>query len=198
MPEKCDSSGSTLSAMPCSVTHLRTRMPMAAILSSKPSPLSGPPHPDADAVVAPLAAHVEGGERADDPFLQRGDEGPHVRLAPVEVEHHIGHPLAGAVIGELPAAAGLVDRKARLDQFLRLGAGAGGVERRMLQQPDLLGRAARRDRGHPLVHRGERRLIGHRRLADAPLHRRLALGAAPASGPRRAGADINHSFTIPC
>jgi lipoyl(octanoyl) transferase len=27
--------------MPCSVTHLRTRMPIAAILSSKPSPLSG-------------------------------------------------------------------------------------------------------------------------------------------------------------
>ena len=30
-----------------------------------------PAHPDADAVLAPLAAHVEGGERADDPFLQR-------------------------------------------------------------------------------------------------------------------------------
>ena len=37
-----------------------------------------PAHPDADAVVAPLAAHVEGRKRADDPFLQRGDEGAHV------------------------------------------------------------------------------------------------------------------------
>src|SRR5258708_29874754 len=48
MPEKCDSSGSTLSAMPCSVTHLRTRMPMAAILSSRSeehtSELQSPDH----------------------------------------------------------------------------------------------------------------------------------------------------------
>ena len=70
--------------------------------------------------LAPLAAHVEGGERADDPFLERGDEAAHVRRAALEIEHHIADPLAGAVIGELAAAAGGVDREARLDQLLRL------------------------------------------------------------------------------
>ena len=40
--------------------------------------LVGPPHPDADAVVAPLAVDVEGRERADDPFLERRHEAAHV------------------------------------------------------------------------------------------------------------------------
>ena len=96
MPEKCERSGSTLSAMPCSVTQRGTRMPMAAILSSQPVALVGPAHPDADAVLAPLAAHVEGGERADQPFLQRRHIAPHVRPAALEVEHHIGDALARA------------------------------------------------------------------------------------------------------
>ena len=64
-----------------------------------------PAHPDADPVLAPLAAHVERRQRADDPFLQRRDEAAHVRAAALEVEHHIGDALARAVIGELPAAA---------------------------------------------------------------------------------------------
>ena len=76
-----------------------------------------PPHPHADAVVAPLAAHVESGERADDPFLDGGDEAAHVRRAALEIEHDIADPLAGTVIGELAAAARRVDRKSRLDQF---------------------------------------------------------------------------------
>ena len=82
-------------------------MPMAAILSSLTFAFVRPAHPDADAVLAPLAAHVEGGKRADDPFLQCGDEAPHVRPAPAQIEHHIGHALAGPVIGHLPAAAAL-------------------------------------------------------------------------------------------
>jgi hypothetical protein len=134
----------------------------------------GTPHPDADAVVAPLAAHIECSKRLDDPLLQGADEHAHVRLSPVEVEHHISHALAGPVIGELSAAADLVYREPRLDQVFRPGAGAGGVERGMLQQPDLFGRAAVGDRGHPLVHGGECRLVRHRGIAHAPLHRRLA------------------------
>ena len=106
--------------------------------------LVGPAHPDADAVLAPFAAHVEGGERADDPFLQRGDETAHVRAAPLEIEHHVGDPLAGPVIGQLAAAPAVVDRKARLDHVAGFGAGAGGVERRVLQQPDEFGGSCRR------------------------------------------------------
>ena len=74
---------------------------MAAILSS--AALVGPAHPDADLVLAPLAADREGRERGDQPALERGDEAAHIRRAPVEVEHHIGDALSRPVIGELPA-----------------------------------------------------------------------------------------------
>src|SRR5262249_48029134 len=67
--------------------------------------LVGALDPNADAVLAPLAAYVELHQRADDPFLQTRHIGAHVGAAALQVEHHIGHALAGAVIGELPAAA---------------------------------------------------------------------------------------------
>src|SRR5277367_6812298 len=74
-----------------------------------------PRHPDADPVVAALAAHVEGRERANEPFLDRGDEAAQVGRPALEIEHDIADALAGPMIGELAAAAGHVDRKARLD-----------------------------------------------------------------------------------
>src|ERR1700739_2300942 len=42
-----------------------------------------PLHPDADAVLAPLAADVEGEEGADDPFLEACDIGADVRPSPL-------------------------------------------------------------------------------------------------------------------
>ena len=41
-----------------------------------------------------------------------GDVGAHVAEAPLHVEHDIGDPLAGSVIGELAAAPGPVHGKA--------------------------------------------------------------------------------------
>jgi len=155
--------------------------------------LVGPAHPDADAVFAPLAAHVEGGQRADDPFLQRGDEAAHVRPAPPEVEHDVGHTLAGSVIGELAAAAGLVDGEAGGKHVLRLGAGAGGIKRWVLDEPDQLGGRARGNRGDPLVHDGQGVRIGDWAVAHAPFHRRQ-LGGQPKG---QFVARVNHSFTIP-
>jgi len=69
-------------------------------------PLVRPLHPDADAILAPFAPHVEGGQRPQDPFLQARYIGPDVGPPQLQVEHDIGHPLAGAVIGDLPAAPG--------------------------------------------------------------------------------------------
>ena len=66
----------------------------------------GPGHPDADAILAPLALHTNAGQRTDDPFFQSRHIAPHVGRAPVEIEHQVGHPLPGPVIGELSAAAG--------------------------------------------------------------------------------------------
>ena len=144
MPEKCESSGSTLMRDAVQRHPVLHADADGGDLVLEACALVRPPHPDADAVLAPLAAHVEGGKRADDPFLQRGDEAAHVRPAPLEVEHHIGHPLAGAVIGQLPAAAGLRTPESAPRSVVGLGAGAGGVERRVLQQPDQFGRACRR------------------------------------------------------
>src|SRR5262249_62183900 len=77
------------------------------------------PHPDPDAVCAPLARNVEARQGADDPFLQRGHEAAYVRAAALEIEHHVDDPLAGAVIGEMHAAPGRMDRYTHSDHIFR-------------------------------------------------------------------------------
>src|SRR4029077_16069621 len=103
-----------------------------------------PRHPHADALLAPLAADVEAAERADQPFLQRRHEQPHVGAPLPDIQHEIDHALARTVIGELAAAAGFVDREAPLDQAAAFRAGARGVERRGFAQPHQLPRAPAR------------------------------------------------------
>src|SRR5262245_18456844 len=109
--------------------------------------LIGPLDPNSNAVLAALAADVEGGEGADNPLLQRGDIGAHIWSALLEVKHHIHDPLAGAVIRDLTAAPALKYRKSRLQEVAGLAAGAGRVERGMLQQPDQFGCIPGRDVG---------------------------------------------------
>ena len=99
--------------------------------------------PHADPVLARVAYDVEGLQRLDQPTLQRGDIGAHVGPAALEVEHDIGDPLPRPMIGELAAAAGAIDRKARVDEVAVLGAGAGGGERRMLDEPTRSGFSSR-------------------------------------------------------
>ena len=90
---------------------------------------------------------AELGERVDHPAFERMDEAADVLPALFEVEHHIADALAGAVIGVAAAAAGLVDREIqRIEQLGRVGAGAGGEQRRMLEQPDAFARGAVADR----------------------------------------------------
>jgi hypothetical protein len=154
----------------------------------------GPRDPDADALLAPLAAHVESVERADQPFLQSRHIAAHVRRAVLEVQHQIDHALAGAVIGELSAAPGLENGKARLNEVARLRAGACGVEGRMLEQPDKLARLAFRDRGSACLHHGECVVIGYEPFAYAPFGRRKPL---PGEAKFKLVADVNHLLTIP-
>src|SRR3954451_20529500 len=97
-------------------------------------PLVRAANPEANAILAPFAADVEGIERADDPFFQPCHIGAYVRPAPLQVEHHVGHPLARAVIGELAAASGGEQRESWIEQVVLPAAGAGSVERRTLQQ----------------------------------------------------------------
>ena len=60
--------------------------------------------------------------------------------APLEIEHDVSDALAGPVIRELASTAAFVDREAGLDHVAGVCAGAGSVERRVLQEPNELGR----------------------------------------------------------
>ncbi len=143
--------------------------------AGKAARLVRPLDPDADAALAALALDVEILQRGDDPALQAGDEAAHVLAAAVEVEHDIGDPLSRAVIGELPAAPGLMHGKTPIEQVLRLCRGAGGIERRMLDQPDhLIGRSLGDGRDPRFHERHGEGVIG------------LPLGDRPFDG-RRAG-----------
>ena len=103
--------------------------------------------------VAALAAHAEARERADDPFLEPVHVAAHIAVAAGEIEHDIGDALPGSVIGIAAAAAGPVHRQAlRVEQVFVARAGPGGVERRVLEQPDELGSRAGADRRDPRLH----------------------------------------------
>jgi hypothetical protein len=68
------------------------------------------------------------------------------------------------VIGELPAATAPEHREAsRIEQVGGLGRDAGGVERRVFQQPDQLARLAVGDRAGSGLHRRLGREIGNQR-----------------------------------
>ncbi len=136
-----------------------------------------PGHPDADAVLSALAAHVKSRQRADDPLLETRDIGPHIGPPPLQVEHDISHPLAGPVIGELSAAPGLEHRKAGIEQVGGLAAGPGGIERGMFQQPDHFRRLLCGDIRDPCLHGLDGRQIGHRRIGYQPLYGAAVGGA---------------------
>src|SRR5581483_5382318 len=88
----------------------------------------GAAHEETDRALAPLGLDAEDGKRRDQPVLKPGDEGADIAAAGCEIQHHIGHALAWAMIGEAAAAAGPVDGKARgVEELLLLGAGASGV-----------------------------------------------------------------------
>ena len=132
MPPKCERSGSTLIEKPCSVTQRRTRMPSAPIFASRPSRSSVQ---DADAPLRPSRRDAEVGQRRDHPAFEMMDEIAHVLAALSEVDVEIADPLSRPVIGIAPTPPGIVDGKARVDEFGGIGAGPGGVKRRMFQQP---------------------------------------------------------------
>ena len=138
----------------------------------KTARLVRPLDPDPDAIFPLEAAQVEARERGDDPGFERGDEGAHIGPAPLQVEHDIGHPLARPMIGELPAPPCAMHRKARVDEILVPGRCAGGVERRMLDQPDEFVGLTGRNGGGPRLHEGDGGLVGHQPRLDVPAHGR--------------------------
>ena len=192
MPEKCDRSGATLSAAPWNVVQRRTLTPIAAILSSAGEPsipggLSGraTQTPTRSSRVSPSTPSAC--ERVDQPAFERGDEGAHVGAAALEVEHDVSDALARPVIGELAAAPGAIDGKARLDEVGRLGAGPRRVERRVLDQPDALGGASLGDRLGARFHLRQRCRVFDEAVRDAPFDRRRAGNGGEWGAKREAG-----------
>ena len=123
--------------------------------------LFGTRDPDAHAAGTNLTGDVEFGQCGDDPAFQLLHKAPHVLASGVEVQKHIGHPLAGAVIGVLPAAPRRVHGEAvGVGQVLGLCGGAGSVKRRVLQEPDRLGRGAVCNRVCARLHPRHGRVIG--------------------------------------
>ena len=112
------------------------------------------PHdPDTNPVRASVPLHVEFGQGGDDPVLELGNEAAHVAAPAPHVEHDVGDPLPGAVIGKLAAASDAMDGKAvGLAQIVVAGARARGVERRVLDQPDRLVGSTFGNRGGPRLH----------------------------------------------
>jgi hypothetical protein len=73
------------------------------------------------------------------------------------------------MIGPLAAAPGGERREARrIRELVRPGRGAGGVERRVLHQPDQLLRRAGADRRHSFPHGGKGVGVLGQALGDAP------------------------------
>jgi hypothetical protein len=185
MPSKWLRSGSTLIAMPWKATQRRS-----ARRSRRSCPRPGrrrarrpvgADHPDADAARAALAGDAEFGQGAMIQSSRRRTIGAHVAAAAVEVEHRIGHPLARAVIGVFARrAAPRRPGSGRGRAGRRPRRGAGGVERRVFEQPDELVRRAAADRLDPRLHRLEGLGIRHQPLGYPPFRHRAT--ALPASG----------------
>ena len=55
------------------------------------------------------------------------------------------------------------------DELGRVGAGAGGEQGRVLEQPDAFRRGAGPDRRRPFLHECQRVLVGDWRVANPPL-----------------------------
>ena len=127
--------------------------------------------PDPDPAVTDPGLDPEGGQGPHQPLFQPPHEGAHVAAALVQVQHHIGHPLSGPVIGELPAPTGPVHREpARIQQIGVPARYPCRIEGRMLQQPDQLRSVPCRDRGRPGLHRLHGGGIVDRRGRDRPAH----------------------------
>ena len=111
-------------------------------------------------------------QRGNDPALQITDILFNIRkfLTLLKVKHHINHALPRPVIGVLAAPPGLENRETRVQQIGVLRAGPGGIESRVLQQPDHIPRPPFMDRGHALIHERQGLFVIDRFGADFPFH----------------------------
>jgi hypothetical protein len=75
--------------------------------------------PDADPSVDRPRRNIQLGKCIDQPVFQRMNENTDIATAFFEIELDIADALSRAVIGVSPAAPGAVNRKTRIEQFVR-------------------------------------------------------------------------------
>src|SRR6185369_4247418 len=96
---------------------------------------------DTRRVLAALGADAEAGTVVDHGAFQHGDEVAHAEPRAADVDEWIDHELAGAVIGDLPAAIDLHDGNvAGREHVAGVAVQTLCEHRRMLEQPDLVRR----------------------------------------------------------
>src|SRR4029078_5009942 len=112
-----------------------------------------------DLSLVSLAFDIELSERGDEPVFKRVHERAHIATPAPKIEHDISDALARTMIGEAAAAPGAKHwEPQRLDQLFRRGAGSGGVEGSVLEQPYCLRSAGRQDHRHARLPRRARPL----------------------------------------
>lgn len=90
----------------------------------------------------PLGVHAVIGQQVDYGLLHAIDQRLHREAAALEVEQQVADDLAGAVVGDLPATVDLDDGHADVpEQVFRLAGKALREHRRMLAEPQFVGRA---------------------------------------------------------
>ena len=131
--------------------------------------------PKADTALAPLRLHSKRRHGAGDDFLKAIDKLAHVTPAFLEVEEEVDHALAGAVVGILPAAPGVIDREpVRVHEVSRVCTGTRGIKRWVFKEPHKLGRFARANGTNAVFHFFNRIGVGHKAVADSPFKGRGA------------------------
>ena len=153
--------------------------------------------------VPPPGDDAAGRARRDERRLEGTHERAHQQAALVQPDDRIGHELAGAVVGDLPAALGSDDRDAASGEFLvtredvgRVGLPAQGQDGWMLQEQELVpDRAGHAFVDEPLLHRV--RLVVVHATEPPGVQRRRLTGRLP-GGRVRTGIDQRglHRATI--
>ena len=150
-----------------------TRKPIAAIFSSTVPLGVGrlTQTPMRSGRVSPITLNSASASITQD--FEPSYERPDTHSPRLEVEHHVDDPLAGAVIGKPTSTARVIHRKpCGIDEVGILRPGSGGVDGRVLQEPDELARTSFADGRRPALHRVEGERVVDQALADRPFNGR--------------------------
>ena len=122
-----------------------------------------PPDPDTDPFRTGFTLNPEFRQGLDHPVLDRVNIPARIALATAQIQHEIGYPLTGTMIGDLSSTAHHVNRKGLCVEHIgRLRAGSGCDRGWMLKKPDCFIFLSVVHGFHPAFHFGDRVRDTHR------------------------------------